>query len=352
MQRTRSAIRAIAGAACLLAGTCCVFLKGAEVKPLEAQTGNEPPVPLGLPRIPWPGDNPYSPKKAELGRMLFFDGRLSANGGVPCSFCHDPGRAFSGRSAFSPGVTGRMTGRHTPTLINRAYGKTEFWDGRSPTIEAQIVIPLTHPDEMGMTVDKAVAAISRIPGYAPLFAAAFGDSTINFDRITKSIATFERTILSGNSRYDQYAAGNKNALSKEEKEGMDFFNGKGECAECHVGPDFTNEKFENLGIGMDHKPLDPGREDVTHKRGDFGKFKTPSLRDLGHRGPYMHDGRFATLGEVLDFYAEGGIPNPHVDERLLKFYMDDKTKAALLAFLNSLNGEGWQNIKAPAALPR
>jgi cytochrome c peroxidase len=311
-----------------------------------------PAVPLGLPPIPWPADNPYTQQKYELGKLLFFDGRLSANGKVPCSSCHDAGHAFSGDTAFSPGVNGKLTGRHSPTLINRAFGKSQFFDGRAPTIEAQIVIPLTNPNEMGMTVEKAVAAIAAIRGYAPLFAAAFGDSAVTFDRITKSIATFERTILSGNSRYDRFNAGDKNALSKEEKDGMDFFNGKGECSECHSGPDFTNEKFENLGIGMDRRPIDPGREDVTHKRGDMGKFKTPTLRDLASRGPYMHDGRFKTLDEVLDFYAQGGIQNPNVDSRLLQFYMDEKTKASLLAFLNSLNGEGWQTIKAPAAFPQ
>lgn len=307
---------------------------------------------LGLPPIPFPDDNPYTPQRAALGKLLFFDGRLSSNGKVSCAFCHDPAHAFSGTSAFSPGVTGRLTGRHTPTLINRAYGKSQFWDGRAPTIEAQVIIPVTHPDEMGMKADDAARAIASVPGYAPLFDAAFGDSTVTFDRIAKAIGAFERTIVSGNSPYDRFLAGDKTAVSKEAREGIDFFNGKAECAECHLGPDFTNEKFENLGIGMDRTNPDPGREVVTHKRGDLGKFKTPTLRDLASRGPYMHDGRFKTLGEVLDFYAKGGIPNPHVDERLLQFYMDAKSKAALLAFLDSLNGEGWQTIKAPETLPQ
>jgi cytochrome c peroxidase len=203
-----------------------------------------------------------------------------------------------------------------------------------------------------MTVEKAVQVVSGIPGYAPLFSAAFGNTTVNFDRITKSIATCERTILSGNSRFDRFMAGDRNALTKQEKAGFDFFNGKGECAECHNEANFTNEKFENLGIGMDRNPLDPGREVVTHKRGDFGKFKTPTLRDLSQRGPYMHDGRFKTLEEVLDFYSKGGIQNPHVDDRLLQFYLDVKTKAALLAFLKTLDGEGWQAIKPPSVLPQ
>jgi len=311
-----------------------------------------PPPPLGLPAIPWPEDNPYSPARAELGKILFFDGRLSSNGIVSCAFCHDPKHAFSGSTAFSKGVDGKPGPRHTPTLINRAWGKSQFWDGRVPTLESQVIVPATNPDEMGMTVDRVVQTVQGIKGYAPLFAAAFGDRTINFDRIAKAIATFERTIMSGNSPYDRYLAGDKSALTKEQKEGLDFFNRKGECAECHSGPNFTTEKFANLGIGMDLLNPDPGRETVTKGRGDFGKFKIPTLRDLAHRGPYMHDGRFRTLGEVLDLYAKGGLPNPRLDTRLTPFYLDEQTKRDLLAFLDSLNGEGWEKITPPAAFPQ
>ena len=311
-----------------------------------------PPLPPGLPAIPWPEDNPYSPARAELGKILFFDGRLSSNGIVSCAFCHEPKHAFSGSTAFSKGVDGKQGSRHAPTLINRAWGKSQFWDGRVPALESQVIVPVTNPDEMGMTVDRVVQTVRSIKGYTPLFAAAFGDSTINFDRITKAIATFERTIVSGNSPYDRYLAGDKSALTKDQKEGLDFFNRKGECAECHGGPNFTTEKFANLGIGMDLLNPDPGRENVTKRRGDFGKFKVPTLRDLAHRGPYMHDGRFKTLGEVLDLYAKGGLPNPHLDTRLTPFYLDEETKRDLLAFLDSLNGEGWEKIAPPTAFPQ
>jgi cytochrome c peroxidase len=319
-------------------------------KPQPAMPG--PPLPLGLPPVPWPEDNPYSPARAELGKILFFDGRLSSNGIVSCAFCHEPNHAFAGSTAFSKGVNGKEGVRHAQTLINRAWGKSEFWDGRSPTLEAQIIVPVTNPDEMGMTADRVVQTVQGIKGYAPLFAAAFGDSTINFDRISKAIANFERTIVSGNSAYDRYLAGDKSALTKQQKDGLDFFNRKGECAECHTGPNFTTEKFTNLGIGMDMVNPDPGREVVTKKRGDFGKFKIPTLRDLAHRAPYMHDGRFKTLGEVLDLYAKGGLPNPHLDTRLTPFYLDEQTKRDLLAFLDSLNGEGWEKITPPSAFPQ
>jgi cytochrome c peroxidase len=309
-------------------------------------------VPLGLPPIPWPADNPYSPARTELGRILFFDGRFSANGVVSCAFCHDPNHAFAGSAPLSRGVNGKSEVRRTPTLINRAWGKSQFWDGRAPTLEAQIVVPVTNPNEMGVTTDRVVQTIRGIKGYAPLFAAAFGDSTIDFDRITKAIAAFERTIVSGNSAYDRYLAGDKSALTKQQKDGLDFFNKKGECAECHSRPNFSDEKFTNIGIGMDRIDPDPGREDVTQKRRDFGKFKVPTLRDLARRAPYMHDGSDRTLSDVLDVYAKGGLPNPHLDTRLAPFYLDEETRKDLLAFLDALNGEGWENIKPPAEFPQ
>ena len=312
----------------------------------------DPQVPTGLPPIPWPQDNGYSPARVELGKTLFFDGRLSANGAVSCAFCHEPSHAFSASTPLSRGVNGKLGVRHTPTLVNRAWGKSQFWDGRAPTLEAQVVVPMTNPDEMGMTVDQVVEKLRDIKGYAPLFAAAFGDGAITFDRIARAIASFERTIVSGNSPYDRYIAGDKSALTKQQKAGLNFFNGKGECAECHSGPNFTTEKFANIGEGMDQANPDPGLEAITKKRGDFGKFKVPTLRDLAHRGPYMHDGRSSTLSDVLDLYAKGGLPNPHLDTRLTPFYMDEQTRQDLLAFLDSLNGEGWQKITPPVALPQ
>ena len=317
-----------------------------------AQQPASPPVPLGLPPIPWPEDNPYSAARAELGRVLFFDGRLSSNGIIGCAFCHEPAHAFAASTPLSRGVDGKPGVRHAPTLINRAWGKAQFWDGRAPTVEAQMVFPITNPDEMGMTPDGVAQKVGSIKGYAPLFVAAFGDGEVTYDRITKAIATFERTIVSGNSPYDRYLAGDKRALTKQQKDGLDFFNKKGECAECHSGFNLTTEKFANLGVGMGQANPDQGLFALTKKRGDVGKFKVPTLRDLAHRAPYMHDGSIKTLAQVLDLYAQGGLPNPHLDSRLTPFYLDGETQRALLAFLDSLNGEGWQNITPPGAFPQ
>jgi cytochrome c peroxidase len=284
--------------------------------------------------------------------LLFFDGRLSANGMVSCAFCHEPAHAFSASTPLSRGVNGKSGVRHAQTLLNRAWGNSQFWDGRAATLEAQVVSPLTNPDEMGMTTDGVVQKIRSIKGYGPLFAAAFGDSAITYDRIAKAIATFERTIVSGDSPYDRYLAGDKSALTKQQKDGLAFFSKKGECAECHRGPNFSDEKFANLGVGTDRANPDLGRYAVTKKRSDIGRFKVPTLRDLAHRAPYMHGGSIKTLSEVLDLYAKGGLPNPHLDTRLTPFYLDEETKHDLLAFLDSLNGEGWQNITPPTVFPQ
>jgi cytochrome c peroxidase len=335
------------------ASVAILVLRG--LSPASAQSTRAGPsnfqAPAGLPAIAWPADNPYSPARAELGKILFFDGRLSGNDRVSCASCHDANNGFAGSTPFSKGVNGKPDARHTPTIINRAWGKSQFWDGRAPTLEAQVAMAVTDPTEMGMTLDLAAEKIGAIQGYALLFAAAFGDSTVSFDRIAKSIATFERTIVSGNSAYDRYLAGDKSALTKQQKDGLDFFNKKGERAECHSGPNFTSEKFANIGIGMAQANPDPGREGVTKKRADFGKFKVPTLRDLASRTPYMHDGSVQTLAAVLAIYAKGGLPNPHLDTRLTPFYLDEQTKLALLAFLDSLNGERPQKI-APPTLPQ
>jgi cytochrome c peroxidase len=319
----------------------------------QTRAGASPPEPpLGLPPIPWPADNPYSAAKVELGRNLFFDPRMSANRKVSCATCHPPAHAFAGGEPPPLGVTGTPLRRRAPTLINRAYGHSQFVDGRATTLEAQITGPVTAPDEMATTTQAAAAAIARIAGYAPLFETAFGDRQVTFDRIAKAIASFERTILSGNSPYDRFLNGDKHALSQSAKRGLDIFERTGECSECHSGYNFTNEKFAGLGIGPDQRPPDLGLAEISGKQRDDGKFKVPTLREVVHTGPYMHDRRFRTLDEVLEFYRKGGKPGPHLDSRITPFFLDAPAKANLTEFLESLSGEGWQQIKAPERLPQ
>jgi cytochrome c peroxidase len=287
----------------------------------------------------------------ELGRNLFFDPRLSIDGSVSCATCHPPEHAFAGGDPPPRGVTGTPLRRRAPTLINRAYGHSQFFDGRAPTLEAQILGPVTAVDEMGTSPEGAAGAVARIPGYGPLFERAFGDARVTFERITQAIASFERTILSGNSPYDRYVNGDKHALPESAIRGLRIFERSGECNECHNGFNFTNEKFAGLGIGPEENPPDLGLGAITEKRRDQGKFKVPTLREAARTAPYMHDGRFQTLDETLEFYRKGGHPGPFLDSRIAPFFLDAPAKADLLAFLESLNGEGWQQIQAPRTLP-
>jgi len=311
-----------------------------------------PQPPLGLPPVPFPADNPYSAARVELGRNLFFDPRMSANGKVSCATCHPPEHAFAGGNPPPVGVPGTPLRRRAPTIINRAYGRSQFWDGRAATLEAQINGPVTASDEMGTTTEAAAGKIAKIAGYGRLFEQAFGDPQVTYVRIVKAIASFERTILSGNSPYDRFLNGDKQALSQGARRGLETFQRTGECSECHNGFNFTNEKFASLGIGPDEEPADLGLAGITGKRRDDGKFKVPTLREVVHTGPYMHDGRFATLDDVLEFYRKGGKPGPHLDSRIAPFFLDGPAKANLTEFLKSLSGEGWQQIKAPERLPQ
>jgi cytochrome c peroxidase len=310
-----------------------------------------PKVPLGLVPVMWPKDNPFSPEKVELGKLLYFDTRLSADNTVSCATCHSPEHAFTDGAAVSTGIRGQKGGRSAPTVINRAYSLAQFWDGRAGTLEEQAKGPMANPIEMGNTHDAVVSNIKNVVGYREMFKAAFGTEEIDIDRVTKAIATFERTVLSGDSAYDRYAAGNKKAMTAEQVRGMNVFFNKAKCDQCHEGLNFTSNSYANLGIGTDKPEPDEGRYAVTKNPADWGTFKTPTLRDISRTSPYMHDGSLKTLDDVVEFYDKGGLKNKNLDEKIKPLKLTAQDKKDLVAFLRALDGQGWQAIQPPRKFP-
>lgn len=309
-------------------------------------------VPRGLLPVQFPRDNPYSKAKWELGRTLYYDPRISVDDTVSCASCHSPKFGFTDGQPFSAGVKHQFGGRSAPTVINRAYSALQFWDGRALTLEEQAGGPMANPVEMGHTHAGVCEKLSGIAGYRPLFAAAFGSEEITIDRVTKAIATFERTVLSGNSPYDRYKTGDRKALSATQVRGLTVFFDKAKCDTCHEGINFTVNAYHNLGIGTDKPDPDPGRFAVSKDPKDWAAFKTPTLREIANTAPYMHDGRFKTLEEVVDFYDKGGIPNRNLDEAIKPLRLSAQDKLDLVEFLKALSGEGWQHLGPPPKFPQ
>jgi cytochrome c peroxidase len=314
-------------------------------------------------------ENPLTRAKIELGRQLYFDPRLSADGKVSCASCHDPEEGFARHSAFGVGIGGQQGGRNSPISYNRILSGAQFWDGRANSLEDQAVGPIANPIEMGNTHEECVAAIQKSPVYEAEFKAVFGALTI--DTVAQAIASFERTLVTGPSPYDYeeqlrpFADVDIDDLKQDDPElyqkylkykeaaelhpmtesamrGREiFFGTKGNCTACHVGANFSDEKYHNLGVGMDQDPehVDHGREAVTKDDKDFGAFKTPTIRNVEFSAPYMHDGSQATLEEVVEWYAKGGHPNPHLDEKIKKLDLTDQDKKDLVAFMKACSGD-------------
>ncbi len=274
-------------------------------------------IPLGLDAyMPVPETNPLTAEKIELGRKLFFDKRLSADGSVACATCHQPDYAFTDKHPLAVGIGGKVGTRRSPRLLNRGYGRSFFWDGRARSLEDQVLQPIANPIEMG---SSPAAAAKRVGIAEPV--------------LRDALASYVRSLVSGNSRYDRFLAGDAMALNDQEKLGLRLFTGKAGCSGCHVGPNLTDERFHNTGAG---KLPDTGRAEVTGRPQDRGAFKTPTLRDVARTPPYMHDGSLATLDEVIRFYDEGGKPNPQLDPEIRKLHLTPAEKAALRAFLFTL----------------
>ena len=272
-------------------------------------------IPLGLDLyMPVPEINPLTDEKIALGRQLFFDPRLSRDQSISCSSCHRPDRAFSDGRAVAVGVLGRAGRRNAPALVNRGYGRLFFWDGRSSSLEEQVVKPISDPNEMDLPIEDAARRVG-----------------LEAQDISRALASYVRSILSGNSAFDRFVNGDRGALSEEEQLGLRVFRGKGNCTACHVGPNFTDERTHNTGVAWkDGRLADEGA--------GHGAFKTPTLREVSHSAPYMHDGSLTTLEDVIDFYDHGGNANPYLDPEVRPARFTPEEKRALIAFLEALAG--------------
>ncbi len=272
--------------------------------------------PLGLDvYLPSPETNRPTSAKITLGRKLFFDKRLSRDGTLACAGCHDPKLAFADRRAVARGVGGATGVRNAPAIVNRGYGSLFFWDGRAQSLEQQVLEPIFNPKELALTQ----AELEQRTG-------------LKTPEVQDALASYVRSIRSGDSRFDRFAAGDRKMLTDTEKAGLALFRGKANCWNCHTGPNFTDERFHNTGVAWkDGSLADVGAGE--------GRFKTPTLREVARTGPYMHDGSLATLEDVVEFYSAGGRKNPALDSAVRRLNLTADEKRALAAFLGSLTGK-------------
>ena len=300
---------------------------------------------------------PPTPERVQLGRWLFYDKRLSADDTISCATCHRPENAFSEPLAVSSGIGGQKGKRKAPTFINQAVTlyPNFFWDGRASSLEDQALLPIENPVEMGNTHRAMVSALQQLPGYHPYFERAFGSPEITRERIAHAIADYERTRMSGNSPWDRWRKNrDQSAVSDQVKQGHELFFGKAACNQCHLGPNFTDSDFHNIGIGWNPRTksfADEGRYTITGRPADRGAFKTPTLREASKRAPYMHDGSILTLQEVVELYNRGGDKNPHLDPKIEPLHLSEDEVSAIVAFMESLDGEGYQDTP-PTQFPR
>jgi cytochrome c peroxidase len=321
---------------------CCCLLALSSLMSGRAETL---PVPLGLDAfVPAPETNPLTRAKVSLGRELFFYRGLSADRSLSCASCHIKDHAFTDGKRSAVGVGGQVNARRTPAIVNRAWGRSFFWDGRAQTLEDQVLQPVLNPKEMGL---KPAEIVDRVRDDAALRARMRDvfSRDVEAEDVAKALSSYVRSIVSGDSPYDRFVAGDASALTSREQEGLKLFRGKANCIACHVGPNLTDERFHNTGTAWtDGRWTDQGRAAVSGDAADRGAFKTPSLREVASAAPYMHDGSLKTLGDVIDFYDRGGRENPALDAEIRPLRLTESEKGALEAFLRTLSGkvvEGW-----------
>ena len=311
----------------------------------EPPPGPPPPpralgeVPPEFPPLPSPADNPFTPEKFALGQALFFDKRLSRTGEVACGSCHLQDKAFADPRRVSEGIEGRTGTRNAPPLFNLAWSSSYFWDGGVESLERQAMAPIMDPKEMDLPLEEATARVAADPAYPARFQAVFGTGVTPL-AVTQALASFVRGLISGDNRLDRHRRGEPHALSAAERRGLAIFEGeRGECFHCHTGFNLTNDRFANNGS---YQPGgDVGRQRVTGKANDLGRFRVPSLRNIAVTAPYMHDGSLATLQAVIDHYDRGGGGHSSTDANIRKLNLTDGEKRDLLAFLQALTDEGF-----------
>jgi cytochrome c peroxidase len=304
-----------------------------------------------------------TPEKIELGKLLFFDARLSADGSLACVSCHLPEQGWTTNTPLSPAYPTSMERRNSQTLINVAYNTALLWDGRAATLEKQALGPIQNPLHMNQNLDQLVEKLKAAPDYVERFQNVFGTS-VTPDGLGKALAAFERTLITRNAPFDRYMEGDQQAMSESARRGMELFKGKARCILCHHGSNFTDNQFHNLGVP--HAPLlahplvqaslrfdakrmniqayqqvteDWGRYLVTKEEKDKGAFKTPTLRNVTQRDPYMHNGVFQSLEEIIDFYNRGGGAVPQKSPLIQPLGLTAQEKRDLLTFLHALTGE-------------
>jgi cytochrome c peroxidase len=286
--------------------------------------------------VPHPADNAYSPARVELGRRLFFDPRLSGSNWISCGTCHNPGLAWGDGLPKGIGHGMQQLGRRTPTVLNTAWASSLFWDGRAATLEEQALGPITAPGEMNMDMSGMLEKIKAVEGYRDLFAEAYPDEPISDKTVAKAIAAYERTVVSGKAPFDEWVEGDDNALSPAAQRGFVIFNGKGNCAACHSGWRFTDDSFHDIGVPGD----DIGRGKFLKLETMQHAFKTPTLRNVDQRAPYMHDGSEATLEEVVELYDVGGrVKRPSLSPEMKPLGLTAAEKRDLVEFLRALTSE-------------
>jgi cytochrome c peroxidase len=297
--------------------------------------------------IPFPKNNAYTPARELLGRTLFFDPRLSGSNIMSCATCHNPALGWSDGLPRGLGHEMKQLGRRTPTILNLAWAELLFWDGRAANLEEQAAGPMQSPAEMNGTMNEIVDKVQRVPGYRKMFEAAYPGEGVTPATITKAIATFERTVVSAVAPFDYWIAGHENAISDSAKRGFVLFNGKANCAVCHAGWTFTDHGFHDVGLPS----ADIGRGKVTPSVATMQHaFKTPTLRNIDQRAPYMHDGSLTTLHQVVNFYQEGGVTRPSKSKLIKPLTLSATDKADLVAFLQTLTSS--DPLPAIPVLPR